>query len=110
MEPVPSSSSAATTSFAYDPAFNQMTSSTDPLGHNWTLTLDAYGNVTGMTDPLGHQAETRNNCWPDPIHHRRGQSLSALATRGNSKLTPVAACIGPGGSGELPPMEIPLIE
>ena len=47
-------SNAVTTSFTYDPTFNQLTSVTDPLNHKTTLTIDSQGNLTAAADPLGN--------------------------------------------------------
>lgn len=41
---------AATTSFVYEPTFNQVTRITDPKGHQTNLTYDAKGNPLTITD------------------------------------------------------------
>ena len=41
---------AATTTFMYEPVFNQVTSITDPKGNQATITYDAKGNPTTITD------------------------------------------------------------
>ncbi len=46
-------SSAATWTFAYDPATLGVTSVTDPNGHTTTATYDGEGNVLSTIDPLG---------------------------------------------------------
>ena len=46
-------SSAATTTYAYDAALNR-TKTTDPNGHSWSYGYDGQGNQTSVTDPLGH--------------------------------------------------------
>ncbi len=62
--------SSATTTFTYEPTFNQVTSITDPRGNRTTLTYDAKGNpttlaydlrglLTSVTDALGNGQLTR---------------------------------------------------
>jgi RHS repeat-associated protein len=48
-------SSAVTTSYAYEPIFSQVTSSTDPDGNVTTLGYDSLGNLTSVTDPMGNR-------------------------------------------------------
>ena len=43
-----------TTTFTYDPTFNQITSITDPLGNEATLTYDSNGNLITTTDQNGN--------------------------------------------------------
>lgn len=43
-----------TTTFTYDPTFNKVTSSTDPLGNVTQFTYDAKGNLLTQTDANGH--------------------------------------------------------
>jgi YD repeat-containing protein len=38
----------------YDPVWNVLTSTTDPLGHSWSLSHESSGNPISVTDPLGH--------------------------------------------------------
>jgi RHS repeat-associated protein len=40
----------ATTTYTYEPAFSQVTSTTDPLGHATTIGHDTHGNPTTITD------------------------------------------------------------
>jgi YD repeat-containing protein len=47
-------SDAATTTFTYEPLFNQMATTTDPLGHTWTVGYDAQGKLASVSDPLTH--------------------------------------------------------
>ncbi|MCZ6789325.1 MAG: hypothetical protein O7D33_05215 [Chloroflexi bacterium] len=44
----------ATTTFTYEPTFNQVTSITDPQGNTTTLTYDANGNPTQIADALNN--------------------------------------------------------
>jgi RHS repeat-associated protein len=50
-----------TTTFTYEPSFNQLKSVTDPLGHTSTLSYDAVGEVASITDPLNHQTTSTFN-------------------------------------------------
>jgi RHS repeat-associated protein len=54
-------SGGITTSFTYEPTFNQQASITDPLGHVWTLNYDNLGNLTSIVDPLTHQVTLGHN-------------------------------------------------
>lgn len=47
---------AVTTSFTYDPAFNQLASVTDPLGNKTSFSYDTKGNPAAIVDPLGDQS------------------------------------------------------
>ena len=47
---------AVTTTFAYEPSFNQLQSVTDPLGHSTTLAYDSIGEVASITDALNHKS------------------------------------------------------
>jgi RHS repeat-associated protein len=47
-------SSAVTTTFAYDPTFGKITSIKNPLGQTTSMSYDTRGNLTSTTDPLGH--------------------------------------------------------
>jgi RHS repeat-associated protein len=47
-------SSAATTTYTYDPASAAVATVTDSNGHTTSYTYDANGNQTGQTDALGH--------------------------------------------------------
>jgi RHS repeat-associated protein len=46
---------ARTTSYTYEPTFNQIATVTDPLNHTWTMGYDALGRFTSVRDPLTHQ-------------------------------------------------------
>jgi RHS repeat-associated protein len=52
---------ASTTTFTYDPLFQEMATVTDPLGHTTTFSYDTSGNVTSVTDPLNHQTSLTYN-------------------------------------------------
>ncbi len=43
----------ATTTYTYEPVFNQVTSISDPLNHTTTIDHDAHGNPTTITDARG---------------------------------------------------------
>jgi len=43
-----------TTSYTYEPLFNQLTGITDPLNHTTTYSYDAQGNLAGSSDALGN--------------------------------------------------------
>src|SRR5439155_404765 len=51
-------SDAITTTFTYEPTFNQLATVTDPLSHTTTFGHDAFGNVTSITNPLGPPTQT----------------------------------------------------
>jgi YD repeat-containing protein len=46
---------AVTTSFSYEPNFNQLASVTDPLNHTSAFAYDTDGNLSTATDALNHQ-------------------------------------------------------
>jgi YD repeat-containing protein len=48
-------SSAVTTTYTYEPMFNQLASVMDPLSHTTSYSYDQTGNLTSITDPLSHQ-------------------------------------------------------
>jgi RHS repeat-associated protein len=47
-------SDAVTTTFSYEPTFNQLASVTDPLNHSTTFAYDGNGNLSTVTDALSH--------------------------------------------------------
>jgi YD repeat-containing protein len=47
--------SSARTTYVYDPAWDQITSVTDPMLHMTNYTYDGKGNLTRMTDALGQE-------------------------------------------------------
>jgi YD repeat-containing protein len=67
---------AVTTTFSYEPSFNQLQSVTDPLGHATTFTYDSSGQPATITDPLNHQITTTYN--------GLGQMVSASDPLGNT--------------------------
>src|SRR5262249_50326826 len=52
---------AVTTTFTYEPKFNQLATVTDPLNHTSTMTYDGNGKLTATTDPLSHQTTIAMN-------------------------------------------------
>ena len=62
-----STSQPTTTTYTYDPTFNQITSITDPLGHTWSISLDNFGNPASMTDPLGNETTLTFNSEGQPL-------------------------------------------
>ncbi len=54
-------SSAATTSYAYDPNFSRITSVTDPLGHTIAVSYNDSTNQATITDALGNQTTVTQN-------------------------------------------------
>jgi RHS repeat-associated protein len=68
-------SEAVSTSFTYEPVFNQLASVTDPLTHTTNFSYDPQGNLTLTTDPLGHQTSATYNSagqivtFTDPLNH-----------------------------------------
>src|SRR5208282_4194003 len=50
-------SPSVTTTFAYDPTFNKVTSITDPLGLTMTFKYDNKGNLVSLTDPANEQTK-----------------------------------------------------
>jgi len=58
---------AVTTTMTYEPAFNQVTSLTDPLGHTTRFTHDSRGNRTAIIDALGKQTTFDYNAAGQPV-------------------------------------------
>ena len=64
-----------TASYTYEPAFNQVKTVTDPLGHITTFNYDIEGNLIGISNPLGHTTNMANNptgqtiSTTDPLGH-----------------------------------------
>jgi YD repeat-containing protein len=58
---------AVTTTMAYEPLYNQVTSVTDPLGHATTFGIDAKGNVITVTNALGKSTTLAYNGSGQPI-------------------------------------------
>ena len=63
-------SSAATTSYTYEPQFSRITSITNPLGDVSSATYDDSTNIITVTDPLGNRTSISLN--------GRGQIVSIL--------------------------------
>ena len=66
---------AVTTSFTYEPVFNQMTSTTDPLNHTTSFGRDSQGNLISVTNPLNQTSTVAYNEFgqptsaTDPLNH-----------------------------------------
>src|SRR5258708_6902510 len=61
-------SDAATTSYVYDLTFSRIISVTDPTNHTIHFTVDpATGAITSMTDPLGYQITMTYNTAGQPL-------------------------------------------
>jgi len=58
---------AVTTTFTYEPTFNQVATITDPLTHTTTLGYDSFGNRTSITNPLSQQATLTYNTNNQPV-------------------------------------------
>jgi RHS repeat-associated protein len=58
---------AVTTSWTYEPAFNQLATITDPLGHTTAFTYDEVGRLVTITDPLSHQTAFTYNAAGQPL-------------------------------------------
>jgi RHS repeat-associated protein len=54
-------SDAVTTTFSYEPTFNQLASVTDPLNHSTTFAYDGNGNLSTVTDALSHPSSFAYN-------------------------------------------------
>jgi RHS repeat-associated protein len=50
-----------TTTFTYEPVFQQVKTVTDPLNHTTAFTHDSRGSVIAVTDPLDHQTTLTYN-------------------------------------------------
>jgi YD repeat-containing protein len=68
-------SDAVTTTFTYEPQFNQLASVTDPLSHTTSFSYDQNGNLTTATDPLAI---------PRPGVQQRRAVISATDSLNNS--------------------------
>jgi RHS repeat-associated protein len=52
---------AITYTMSYDPAYHQLTSVVDPLGHTYSTTVDLKGNIVSLTDALGNTTSIAYN-------------------------------------------------
>src|SRR5438093_2081813 len=73
-------SDAITTTFTYEPTFNQVATVTDPLNHTTTFGHDAFGNVTSITNPLGPPTQTTLT------YNYSGQPLTVTTPAGTTTL------------------------
>jgi RHS repeat-associated protein len=60
-------SQAVTTSFTYEPTFNQAVSVKDPLGQTTQFSYDPNGNLIALTDALGNQTSFTYNAHGQPL-------------------------------------------
>ena len=56
-----------TTTYTYEPAYNQVATVTDPLDHTTTFAYDDLGRLTSVTDPLNHQTTFTYNAAGQPL-------------------------------------------
>ena len=69
-------SSSATTTFTYDPAFHQLATVTDALDHTTTYNYDSSGNLRSTVNALDdettftYDSKGRVTSWTDPLQHR----------------------------------------
>jgi len=72
---LPATLNEATTTYTYEPVFNQVATITDPLNHTTTLAYDAQGNRASVTDALQHTTSFTYNpigqvtSVTDPLQH-----------------------------------------
>ena len=57
---------AVTTTFTYEPAFNQLSTVTDPLNHTTTYGYDAKGNLVSVTNALNQTTVIGRNSAGQP--------------------------------------------
>ncbi len=57
---------AVTTTYTYEPQFNQVKTVTDPLGHTTTFNYDIEGNLVSVTDALNHTTTFATNATGQP--------------------------------------------
>ncbi len=60
-------SQAVTTSFTFEPTFNQIATVTDPLNHTNQFGYDSRGSLTSVTDPLNNQTTIAYNTAGQPM-------------------------------------------
>ncbi len=58
---------AVTTTYTYEPAFNQVTTITDPLNHTTTFGYDAFGNLQTLQDANSNQTNYTYNVEGQPL-------------------------------------------
>ena len=72
---LPNTPDQATTTYTYEPVFNQVATTTDPLNHTTTFGYDNLGNRTSVTDALNHKSTFTFNgagqvtSITDPLQH-----------------------------------------
>src|SRR5262249_42679429 len=72
---LPGTADEATTTYTYDPVFNQVATITDALHHTTTFEYDAQGNRKSVTDALSHKTSFTYNTSgqltsvTDPLQH-----------------------------------------
>jgi RHS repeat-associated protein len=72
----PGPSGSVTWSYTYEPTFNRVQTTTDPLNQVTTLGYDTHGNLTSITDPRGKQRTLTYNTQglpltlTDPLSHQ----------------------------------------
>lgn len=72
--------SAATTSYAYDPSTLALTAVTDPNGNTTTYTVDSSGNVLTATDPLGRVTTKTYNSFNEILTVKDGNGVTTTNT------------------------------
>ncbi len=87
---------AGTTTFTYEPVFNQITTLTNPFNQTTAFTYDALGNLTGITTPLnrtvtfGYNSQGLVTSLTDPLG-----TLTAYTYNAQGNLTALTQGISP---------------
>ena len=71
-------STAATTSYTYDPVTNGIATETDPDGNATAYTYDTSGNELTKSDPMGHERS-----WTYNVVQRAGHQYHPARCRYN---------------------------
>ena len=85
---------AVTTTFSYEPNFQQVASVTDPLQHTTTITYDSLGNPVTITDPLQHQTSMTYNSESQLLSLTDGESHHTSSSRMNPRTVGVMDPLG----------------